>query len=125
MHEGLDGYEIELATCATGVHKLLEVFVHVFEDEHELVLRVDDIVQGHDILVLQLLHQRDFPYGCRRCALLRVKVDFFQRHELARLAVPSFEDLGRRRSAGLRAIILGVLRSYSCICSLTKLRKGD
>lgn len=44
VHEGLDGDEVELTTRAARVHKLLEVLVHVFEDEHQLVLRVNDIV---------------------------------------------------------------------------------
>ena len=44
VHEGLDGDVVELAALAAGVHELLQIFVHVFKDEHKLVLGVYDIV---------------------------------------------------------------------------------
>ena len=44
VHEGFNGDVIQLTAGAAGVHVLLEVFVHVLEDEHELVLGMYDIV---------------------------------------------------------------------------------
>ena len=44
IHEGFYCDVIKLATITTGVHVFLEVLVHVFKDEHELVLGVDHIV---------------------------------------------------------------------------------
>ena len=44
VHEGFDGDVVQLTAGAAGVHVLLEVFIHIFEDEHELVLGVYDIV---------------------------------------------------------------------------------
>ena len=93
VHEGLDGGGLEGAALAVGVHVTLEVAVHVLEDEHELVFGVDDVVERYDVFVLQFLHERDFSDRCRRRAFFRVKVDFFQGDQFARLAVSSFEDL--------------------------------
>ena len=99
VHERLDGDIVQLPAVAIGVHVLLQVLVHVLEDEHQFVFRVDDIVEGDDALVLQLLHQRDLADGRRRRSLLRVKVDLLQGHHLAGLAIPSLEDLRRSVSA--------------------------
>ena len=63
VHEGLDGGGVECSSVAAGVHIFLQVLVHVLEDEHELVLGVDDIVQRDDVLVLELLHQGDLADG--------------------------------------------------------------
>jgi hypothetical protein len=56
LHEGFDGDVVELATVAARVHVLFEVLVHVFEDEHELVFGVDDVVEGDDVFVLEFFH---------------------------------------------------------------------
>lgn len=93
MHEGLDGNGIKHAAVASRIHVLLKILVHVLEDEHELVLGVDDIVQADNVLVLQLFHQRDFADGGTRCAFFGIKVDLFQSNKLAGLAVATFEDL--------------------------------
>jgi hypothetical protein len=80
-----------IALC---MHVALEIsLVHVFEDEHEFVLGVDDIVQGDYILVLQLFHQRDFANGGAGGAFFEVEVDLLESNELAGLTVSSFEDL--------------------------------
>ena len=57
VHEGFDGYGVQSSAIALCVHVLLEIFVHVVEDEHEFVFGVDDIMEADDILVLQLFHQ--------------------------------------------------------------------
>ena len=44
VHEGFNGDVVQLTTGAAGVHVLLQVLVHVFKDEHELILSVYDIV---------------------------------------------------------------------------------
>ncbi len=93
VHEGLDRDVVQLAAIAARIHVFLQVLVHVLEYEHELVFGMDDIVQGDNVLMLELLHQRDLPYGSRWGAFLRVKVDLLQRHKLARLTIPSFENL--------------------------------
>ncbi len=43
--------------------------------------------------MFELFHQRDLADGRGRGAFFAVEVDFFERNEFARLAVPSFEDL--------------------------------
>ena len=93
MHEGFDGDVVELAAGVAAVHVLFEVLVHVFEDEHEFVFGVDDIVQGDDVLVLELFHEGDFADGGARGAFFAVEVDFFERDEFAGLAVTAFEYL--------------------------------
>jgi hypothetical protein len=52
---------------------------------------VDNIVQGEDVLVLQLLQERDFADGVRG-AYFRIETDLLE-SKLAGFAVPSFEDL--------------------------------
>lgn len=44
VHEGFDGHRGQCSSLALCVHVLLQVFIHVFEDQHELVLGVNDIV---------------------------------------------------------------------------------
>ena len=77
MHERFDGDEVELATLAAGVHVLFEVLVHVLKDEHKLVFCMDDVVEGNDVFVLQLLHEGNFADGGARSAFFTVEVDFF------------------------------------------------
>ena len=43
VHEGFDCQKIELAAVA-AVHEFLKILVHVFEDQHELILCVYDIM---------------------------------------------------------------------------------
>lgn len=57
VHERLDGDGVEHAALTSGVHVFLQVLVHEFKDEHELVLGVDDIVKTDDVFVLQFLHE--------------------------------------------------------------------
>ena len=77
VHEALDSWGLEGTTLAIRVHVSLEVTIHVFEDKHELVLGVDDIVEADNVLVFELFHERYFADGCRRGALFGVEVDFF------------------------------------------------
>lgn len=99
-HEGLDGQGLQCASFAVGVHVLLEIAVHVLEDEHEFVLGMDNIVEGDDVLVLQLLHQGNLADGGRRGALFRVEMDFFEGNEFAGLTVATFEHLLMRAGTG-------------------------
>ena len=70
----LDGLCVErLRLC---VEVLFEVEVKVLEDEGELLLGVDDVVQAHDIRVLQLLEDGDLADRRRWDALvLRLEPD--------------------------------------------------
>lgn len=92
IHEGFDCDVVELTALAARVHEFLEVFVHVFEDEHEFVFGVDDVVEGDDIFVLELFHEGDFADGGRGGAFFAVEVDFFQGDEFAGLAVAALKD---------------------------------
>ena len=94
IHEGFDGRVVELAVVSSRIHILLQVLVHILKHQHELVLRVDDIVERNNVLVLELFHQRDLADRRRRCALLGVEVDLLEGDELTRLTVPTLEDLG-------------------------------
>ena len=93
VHEGLDGDGIEHATLAPGVHVFLQVLVHELEDQHELVLGVDDIVEADYVLVLKLLHKRNLTDGSAGGTLFGIEVDLLESNKLARLAVAAFEDL--------------------------------
>lgn len=92
VHEGFDGHVVELTALAARVHELLEVFVHVFEDEHELVLGVNDVVEGDDVFMLELFHEGNFADGGGGGAFFAVEVDFFEGDEFAGLAVATLED---------------------------------
>jgi hypothetical protein len=54
---------------------------------------VDDVVEADNVLVLELLHKRDFADRSAGRALFAVEVDFFEGDEVAGLAVAAFEDL--------------------------------
>ena len=82
-----------MAARVARVHVFFQVFVHVFEDEHEFVFGVDDVVQRNYILVFELFHEGDFTDGGAGGALLAVEVDLFQGDKFACLAVTPFEDL--------------------------------
>ena len=97
VHEGFDGDVVELAAGAPAVHVFFEVFVHVFEDEHEFVFRVDDVVQGDDVFVLELFHEGDFADGCAGGAFFAVEVDFFEGDQFSGLSIASLEDLNERK----------------------------
>ena len=45
--------------------------------------------------MFKFFHQRNLPDGGRGSALLRIKVDFLERYQLARLTIPPFENLLR------------------------------
>lgn len=59
--------------------------------EHKLVLGMDDVVEGDDVFVLELFHERNLTDGGRRRSFFAVKVYFFQGDELAGLAISAFE----------------------------------
>lgn len=52
-----------------------------------------DIVEADDVVVLQLLHQRNLSNCGRWRAFFTVQVDFLERYQLSGLAVSPFEDL--------------------------------
>jgi hypothetical protein len=93
VHEGLDGDGIEHAALTPGVHVFLQVLVHEFKDQHELVFGVDDIVEADNVFVLEFLHKRNLTDGRTRGALLGIEVDLLESDKLARLAVAALEDL--------------------------------
>jgi hypothetical protein len=82
-----------LATVAARIHVFLQIFVHVFKDEHEFVFGVDYVVEGDDVFVLEFLHQADFADGRTRRPFFAVKVNFFESDKFAGLPVATFEDL--------------------------------
>ena len=94
VHEGSHGEEVELAAGAAGVHEFLEVLVHVFEDEHEFVFGVDDVLEGDNVFMFELFHEGDLANGGGGGAFFAVKVDFFQGDKFAGLAVAALEDGG-------------------------------
>ena len=59
---------------------------HVLEDERQCVPDVDDVVQGNDVGVLQLLQQAGLPDGGEGGALLLLQSDLLQSHRLLRQA---------------------------------------
>ena len=59
---------------------------HVFKDEGERGLGVDDVVEGDDVGVLQLLEERGLPDGREGRALLLLQADLLQGDHLLRQA---------------------------------------
>jgi len=55
---------------------------HVFEDEGEGFPGVDDVVEGDDVGVFELLEERGLPDCGERRPLLFLQTDFLQRHRL-------------------------------------------
>lgn len=44
VHERFDGDIVQLTATSAGIHVFLQILVHVFEDQHEFVFGVDDIM---------------------------------------------------------------------------------
>lgn len=65
---------------------------------------MDDVVKGDNILMLQLLHQRDFADGGAWRAFFAVEVDFFERNEFTGLPIPAFENLTRHTNKSRRCV---------------------
>ena len=101
VHEGFDRDVVQLPATAAGVHVFLEVFVHVFENEHELVLGVDDVVERHNVFMFQFFHEGDLAYGGGRGTFFGVEVDFFEGDEFPGLAIAAFEHLWVAKSVGV------------------------
>ena len=80
VHEAPDRIRIEGTTIAMRIHIFLEVPFTVLEDKDELRFRVDDVVQTHNVDVLELLHERDLANRSRWCTLFSIEVDLFERH---------------------------------------------
>ena len=94
IHKTLNRNRRQSTSITVGIHVLFEIFIHVFENQHQLVLGVDDVVQGQDVFVLELFHERDFADGGARCAFFGIEMDFFEGDKFAGLAVAAFENLG-------------------------------
>ena len=56
VHERFDGKVVELAVIASRIHVSLQVLVHEFENEHQLVFGMDHVVEGEDVLMFELFH---------------------------------------------------------------------
>jgi len=65
---------------AAVVHVLLEVALQVLEHERERLARVDDVVEGDDVGVLELLEQGGLADRGARRALLMLQPDLLERH---------------------------------------------
>lgn len=72
IHERLDGDVVELATIAARVHVLFQVLVHILEHEHQLVFRMDHIVERDDVFMFELLHEGDLTNGSAGCSLFAI-----------------------------------------------------
>jgi hypothetical protein len=94
VHKRFDGGGIQRPSVSVGVHVLLQILVHIFKYQHELILSVDDIVKANNILVLEFLHERNLADSCGWGAFFRIEVDLFQCHQLTSLSISTFEDLG-------------------------------
>ena len=93
VHERLDRAVLEGPALSLSVHITLQVTVHVLEYEHQLVLRMNHIVERDNVLVLELLHKRNLPDRGRGCPLFGVEVNFLESHQFARLSIAAFEYL--------------------------------
>ena len=85
-HQRVDRRRVQPAPAK--VHKLLQVLVQKLKHQRQLPLRVDHVVQPHNVRVHQLLQQRDLPDRRARHPLVNaVQPDPLQRHNLPRLPV--------------------------------------
>src|SRR6266849_3182865 len=80
-HEAPDCSRIEGTAVAMGVHVFLQVPFTVLEDKDELCFRVDDVVQTHNVDVLELLHEGDLANRSRWCPLFSIEVYLFECHD--------------------------------------------
>ena len=64
VHERFDRGRLQSPTFSMGIHVSFQVTVHELEYQHELILGMNHIMQGYNILMLQFLHQGDFSNSC-------------------------------------------------------------
>ena len=79
---------------AVCVHVLFEIFVHVFEYEHELVFGVNDIVEADYVVVLEFFHEGNLADSGRWSSFFRVEVDFLEGDRIPRRSFLAFEYRG-------------------------------
>lgn len=72
IHEGFDGGRLKSTTFAMCIHISLEISIHEFEDEHQFVLGVDNIMECDNVLVLEFFHKRNLADRCRWGSLLGI-----------------------------------------------------
>lgn len=82
VHEATDSNRLQGAAFAMSVHILLQILFAEFENKHELRFSVDDIVEAHDVDVLELLHEGYFTDGGGWGAFFRIEVNFLQGYDL-------------------------------------------
>lgn len=91
LQVGLDEETLKLLSDIVEV--LLEVLLEELEDEVQLLVLVDDVAQSHDVLVRQLLQERDLADRRRRDTLiLRLEADLLQGNDLLRHLVLRLVD---------------------------------
>lgn len=84
IHEASYCIRFQRATFTIVVHVLFQILLAELEDEDQLRLGVDDIVEAHDVDVLELLHERYFADRGRGRPFFCIEVDLFQRDNLIR-----------------------------------------
>lgn len=80
VHEAANDFGVESATIAMLIHIFLQILLAEFEDEDELRLAVDDIVEAHDVGMLELLHQGDLTNCCGWRPFLCIQVNLLECH---------------------------------------------
>lgn len=130
IHKALDCSRFKSTTLAICIHVSLKISIHVFKDKHELILRMNNVVQGNNILMFKLLHERNFPDRSRRSSLLGIEMDFFEGNKFSSLSISAFENLNTKPLAEsctgkllpLRGPDPSVLsKTYSCVGAFTQL----
>ena len=88
VQERLDLHGGQASGCLVLVHVLLEVVLQEFEHKVKFLFAVDNVLQPHDVLVLQLLEQGNFTDGSGGNALvLGVEANFLEGNHLLAYAV--------------------------------------
>lgn len=82
VHEAADRARVERSTFPMRVHVLFQVLLAKLKDKDKLGFGVDDVVQAHDVYVLELFHERDLANSGRGRSFLCVEVDLFERNDL-------------------------------------------
>lgn|SRR5258707_13067457 len=80
VHEAPDCIRIKGTAVAMRIHVFLEVPFTVLEDKDELCFRVYDVVQTHDVDVLELLHEGNLANRSRWGPFFSIEVYLFECH---------------------------------------------
>jgi len=110
-------HEHRVQRAVARVQEPFQVLVEELEDQVEAPVVLEDVLEGDDVRVLELLEERDLPErGRRHTLVLELEPDLLHRHKVSRDTVlPLIHDAVRALAVGHPLLHLGVPLHALCV----------